>query len=144
MKNLLRVGLVSFVTCLSWNTLAHGECKQANVTITDDQTGEKAEMILFCDGEALSVPDSMNLSFVKWSGGQLCTAIKDCSNVRSWSGTFAASTDLGIGVDWVLGDFENIEFEGGIDYDVFDFEVEVSVGGEDNFCKPIKKECIKF
>ncbi|NRA63139.1 MAG: hypothetical protein HRU19_01580 [Pseudobacteriovorax sp.] len=123
---------------------AMADCAQTKINITDATTGEVAELVTFCDGTAIEVPDSQNLAFVKWSNGVLCTAIKNCSNIRSWKGTFSASTDLELTGKVKISDLEYVEFEGEAAYNVFDFEWETSIGDESVYCKPIEKECIAF
>ena len=139
---LLALGAVQ-LSLMTANT-AVADCKQANVTIVDETTGDRGKMILFCEDDSIDFPDAFSLSFVNWSDGQLCTAIKDCANVSQWSGSVSVSSGLEITGEITFSDLEEIELSGETSADVISIEFKTSFKQTNNYCKPIKKECISF
>ncbi|NRA63135.1 MAG: hypothetical protein HRU19_01560 [Pseudobacteriovorax sp.] len=115
------------------------ECKQIKAEIVDQDTGDKGYMIVGCHKGAAKIPDRNTLTFINWKNGELCTAVKECTQIRKWNAEIGVKAEFEYEATLEAIEDLNFEFEGKLTLP--ELELTLEYGVIDTHCKPLRKFC---
>ena len=113
------------------------------VELQDNESHDKAHMLVNCNHGTAEIPNRNSLIFVNWAEGQLCTVVKECSNIRSWrakisvKAEFEYENDLG-SIENVIGN-SDLEFEGTLTLP--EIKLGLAFSHINAYCAELKKSC---
>ena len=122
-------------------SLSFAECKHVVVNMRDPETTQEGHMLLLCNAGLIDIPERQNVMFVSWNRGVLCTATKECNNIKGWTGTIEANAKVFLNAKLTLLP-KILQGEGTFDLGTVNFNIafkDIQAG-----CSELKRECVSF